>query len=79
MGTFQEDMDKRLRRLCNVTDDSLRVTQDSKTIYGGYCESCWYEDEVIEVVVYNEDGSELASTQYYDLGDLMRELDEVEL
>lgn len=79
MGTFQEDMDKRLRRLCGVTDDSLKVTQDSKTISGGYCETCWYEDEVIEVAVFDDQGKEVASTQYYDLGDLMRALDEVEL
>jgi hypothetical protein len=79
MGTFKEDYDKRLRRVCGVSDDSLKVVEDSETVYGGYCETCWYEDEFVTVTVYAEDGSELAKESFYYMEDLIAALDQVEL
>lgn len=79
MGTFQDDLDKRLRRVCGVTDDTLRVEQSTETIGGGYCETCWWEDEVIRVSVYGVDGKVVAEQDFDELGELMRAVDEVEL
>ena len=79
MGTFKEEYDKRLRRLCGVTDDTLNVVEDSETVYGGYCETCWYEEEVVTVTVYDADHKQVAKQQFYDASDLIRALDEVEL
>jgi hypothetical protein len=78
MGSFKEEYDKRLRRICNVTDDTLRVTEDSKTVYEGYCETCRYSEEVIEINVWNGN-TVVTSRQFYDMGELIRAMDRVTL
>lgn len=76
MGSFSEEYDQRLRRVCGITDDTLSVNEDSKTVYGGYCETCAYEEQVIEITVL--DGrTKVASRQFYDMGELVRAMDEV--
>ena len=79
MGSFKEDYDKRLRRLCGVTDDTLRVSEDSETVYGGYCETCRYEEQVIIISVCNSDRVVIGRRQFYDMGELVRAMDEVTL
>ena len=78
MGSFKEDYDKRLRRVCGVTDDTLRVEETSRTVYGGYCETCAYEEELIEINVW--DGrTKVATKDFYDMGELIRAMDKVTL
>lgn len=78
MGSFKEDYDKRLRRICGVTDDTLKVVEDSETVYGGYCETCAYEEDVIVVKVY-KDGTVIKREQFYDMGELIRAMDDITL
>lgn len=78
MGSFKEDYDKRLRRICGVTDDTLKVVEDSETVYGGYCETCRYEEDVIVVKVY-KDGTVIKQEQFYDMGELIRAMDDITL
>lgn len=78
MGNFKEDYDKRLRRICGVTDDTLRVIEDSETVYYGYCETCRFTEEVITVKVY-KNGQVISEREFDYMSDLIKELDEIEL
>jgi hypothetical protein len=80
--SFKEEMDKRLRRLCRVTNDSLEVVLVEKlgikTEWAGY--SCEWSEGTFEAVIRVLNGREVVGTETFkDLGELMRALDEVEL
>lgn len=55
--SFKEDYDRLLRRVCGVTDDTLKVTEDSDIRYGGGCETCAYEYQVVIVTVWKKGSS----------------------
>jgi len=87
--SFKEEMDKRLRRICGVTDDSLVVVMNTATEtiteWAGY--SCEYTDTnswtVVKVIKTLHEPTRwtetVAEKKFSDLGELMRALDEVEL
>lgn len=80
--SFQDEFEKRLRRVCGVTDDSRTVTYRVETWSGfGGCETCGDNGakSEIEVRVYASETERTASRDFDDLGDLMRALDAVEL
>jgi hypothetical protein len=88
--SFQEDFNKRLRRLNGVTDDTTIVStyEDTGVSYEGYCETCSYTVGTYEFVVtiyerdedrYGSMGKVVARSTYGDMGELIRDLDSVEL
>lgn len=87
MTNFQEEYDKRLRRVAGVTDDSLKVeTELDKTegYWEGYCDTCQYYNEgttFVRIRVYEEDDhyTAVATKDFNDMGELIRALDAVEL
>lgn len=89
--SFKDEMDKRLRRLCGVTDDTLEIVIDtaSETITHWQHMSCEYTETnswtVVKVMKYYDRKNSpywrdvVAEVKFDDLGALMRALDEVEL
>lgn len=78
--SFQEEYEKRLRRVCGVTDDSLDVycSANAWTEYSG-CDTCGGGTNFDITVSVFESRKIIASTTFTDLGDLIRALDAVEL
>lgn len=87
MPSFSEEFDKRLRRVCGVTDDSRTVSYENefdKSMFQG-CETCGYggDDDRTYVTVY-VDGPDnkwegRVTKEFGDLGEMMRAMDAVEL
>jgi hypothetical protein len=87
--SFKEEYDKRLRRVCGITDDTLRVTEDSEIKYGGNCVTCPYEYSVLVVVVWKAGVNENATgwseklveatREFNRMSDLLNAMNEVEL
>lgn len=50
----------------------LDVQQDERS--GGYCETCWYEEIVVEITYTDSEGERQTHTFYGDMGEFMREL-----
>lgn len=93
MSKFQEEFDKRLRRVCGITDDTKRVRYD-EYLDGGYqtCYNCdpgsygsfdYGPSYKIEVSVFYEKGTyqviTVAQRTFDGMADLMRALDEVKV
>lgn len=82
MSSFEEDYNKRLRRVAGLEDDTIevRAASDSEDGYWeGYCETCQYWNEGKTFVkIQRMDTYEVLST-FEDMGDLIRALDAVEL
>lgn len=84
MSLFQEDMDKRMRRICGVTDDSLKVVFHEHII-----DSNWSGDPTdtdfgasyeITIVVYEKGGiKRLGSVTFPSLYFFINALEKVEL
>lgn len=91
MSNFQEEMNKRLRRVCGITDDSLRVT-----FHEHLEDSYWSGDPddtnhgatyYIEVIVWTHNDTSHprrfkdreVTTRFLGLSDLMVALEKVEL
>ena len=80
---FKAEYERRLRRVCGVTDDTLNVTEDSETRYGGGCNTCAYEYTVIVVTVFSGDKdystakTTVATMEFSGMGKLMRALTEI--
>lgn len=72
MSTWQDEYERRLRRVVGVTDDSVAVSVDTEIEYMGGCETCAWEQTVIVVTAGRN------TRQFTDLGDLMREVDGVD-
>ena len=86
MTSFEEEYNKRLRRVAGVTDDTYSVEVNMEVTEGGWtggCETCeWYEEGKAFVVVrvYSVEAySTIASVEFDDMGELIRALDAVEL
>ena len=85
--SFSEDFDKRLRRICGITNDELFVTHFAGVGPGhweGYCESCSYYEEgkpfvKIEVREGGERGRLIYTKEYSGMGELIRDMDAIEL
>lgn len=80
--SFKEEMDKRLRRVCGITDDSLKVYTYDRII-----DSNWSGDpddtdfgasHEISVVIYQDD-IRIAGKDFEGIAELIRALDKVEL
>jgi hypothetical protein len=73
---FHEDVKKYLaeRQWSPVTDvaEILRVYDDTES--GGYCETCYYEEEVVIVEYINEAGEELTKTIDLSMREFMESL-----
>lgn len=81
--SFQDEMDKRLRRLAGITDDEVRVVirEDVNVSSSGGCDTCDYGREAeysVEVTFY-KGNQYLKYLSFYDLGALIRDLDSVNL
>jgi hypothetical protein len=84
MASFQEEFDKRLRRVCGVTDDSLRVSYWEYVHDSGWSghpydtnHGASYEIEVsVEV---DRKTHNIIHKKFTSLGELMSKMDEVEL
>lgn len=55
------------------------VNYEEYTYYGGYCETCSYEEIRVKVQFKNADGTFDSWEHYGSLGDLFRMLESVEL
>lgn len=85
--SFSEDFDKRLRRICGITNDELFVTHFAGVGEGsweGYCESCSYYEPgkaFVKIEVREDDrwGRLVSSVEYEDMGELIRAMDTIEL
>jgi len=59
----------------NYDSDAVKVTAvKEETESGGYCETCWYETQVVEVHYINKNGAELTQTISENLSDLINSL-----
>lgn len=72
MATWQDEFHRRCRRLLGVTDDSIPVYIDANTDPFWGCDTCGYG-----AVVTIEVGIGGSSKTYRDLGDLIRDLDDL--
>jgi len=87
MTNFNEEYEKRLRRVAGVTDDGLSVEivlDVSEGYWDGYCETCEYWNEGkpfarVRVFDPEERYTEVAKIDFEDMGELIRALDAVEL
>lgn len=85
MTAWQEEYNRRLRRVLDVTDDTLEVTVTpiSERGFNTGCDTCgWGADTTsvdIRVTVFTKDKrGTYAISRSFELGELMREMDEVE-
>lgn len=83
---WEKEYEQRLRRVVGVEDDSRAVWVDTdfEEGYGGGCDTCDYGSDPGRVVitVCVRDGSSpygYARKEYSDMGQLLREMGEVEL
>lgn len=76
---FKEEYEARLRRLAGVTDDSrsVEVTIDGET--GGGCDTCGYGGSEVSIEIWVSGGGYRTYEGSGAFGDLMRDLQEVEL
>lgn len=59
----------------NYDSDAVEVTDvKEETESGGYCQTCWYETQVVEVHYINSNGAELTQTISENLSDLINRL-----
>lgn len=59
----------------NYDSDAVEVTDvKEETESGGYCNTCWYETQVVEVHYTDSNGAELTRTIYENLSDLINRL-----
>lgn len=59
----------------NYDSDAVEVTDvKEETESGGYCETCWYDTQVVEVHYVNGNGAELTQTISENLSDLINRL-----
>lgn len=82
---FGKEFDQRLRRLCEVNDDSREVAVEQEREYSGHCSECEpYYDTVSLVTVYDNEpgdpvGQVLGQRRFYNLEEFFEELKGVEL
>lgn len=59
----------------NYDSDAVEVTKvKEETETGGYCNTCWYETQVVEVHYIDINGAELMLTVSDNLSDLVNRL-----
>jgi hypothetical protein len=85
--SFKEEFDRRLRVVIGAPEGA-EVGYEEETRTGGYCETCEYTESYIETYWIEETGEaprwrgdsgkrRRTGKEFYDLGTLMRALDEV--
>jgi hypothetical protein len=79
MGNFQEDYNKRLRRVAGIFDDTVEVRVEGDVTEGyweGYCETCQYYNEgtpyikivkVVEEIRQDYRGNDYSSERTYEV------------
>lgn len=55
------------------------IEYDEEHRYGGYCETCSYDEYVVEITYLNSKNKRYYYTFYGTLGSLIRELENVEV
>lgn len=74
---FKDSLNEALAKYLrdNVALDVVEVLEfEDKTIYGGYCETCAYE-EVVAVITYKDSTGDTREYQYYSsFANLIRNL-----
>lgn len=69
--TFKILLARYLREIYGL--DAVKVlSYEQETRGGGYCETCYYEEVVIEVSYLDSDGSTCEKDIYGDMGELVR-------
>lgn len=58
-----------------VSDDENVVAYKEDSVESGYCETCWYAEEIIEYTLENSAGEKRLVFEYADLGSLLRGLE----
>lgn len=78
MATYEEQLRKWVLNKYSDLDPTevTRVTVESDTIYGGYCNTCRYEEEGYEVKAYNEDNTLVFTdrSSRYTLAEILRQI-----
>lgn len=69
---FKEFIKTYLRDVDGHTDVDVVVDAEERTEYGGYCESCYYEDVMVDVTYLNEDGETQTTIIYSSFAHLMQ-------
>lgn len=79
MGNFEETFRGLLARYMrenHFLDVVTVLSYEQETRGGGYCETCYYEEIVIEVCYVDSDGATCRKDIYGDMGELIRDLSE---
>lgn len=61
------------RKKYKLSDDAV-VLVNSETISGGYCETCYYTEEVIKVYALENGATREVGQLYDDMASLLREI-----
>lgn len=48
------------------------IDVDERTQSGGYCESCYYEEQVVVVTYLDRNGDKKETTEYFTMSDFMK-------
>lgn len=67
---FHEDIKWYLGE-CGVDDIEKVIDFEEDTYSGGYCETCWYESELVTVTYLNSDGDTLRHDEYMSMSDFL--------
>lgn len=80
MSRWNDEYERRLRRVIGVTDDSVEVSVDTEfdRSWSGGCDTCGWYDETVTITVSAGHGRDRKSRTFSELGELIRALDEVE-
>jgi len=82
---FNEELDARLRRLCEVTDDTRQVEVGQELEWSGHCSECDPSASMVTTVtVYDNAPGEkvrqvLGNRWFYNAEELFEELKKVEI
>lgn len=82
MATYEEQLRKWVLKRYPDLDPEIvaTVSVTPETFYGGYCNTCKYEEEGYKVRAYNSDGREVFTDKSgtYTLTDILRQIIEAE-
>lgn len=56
----------------DIESDEVVIDFEEKTIVGGYCETCYFEDDVIVFTIQKPDGTQYEYTEYIDLAEILK-------
>ena len=56
----------------DIESNEVVVDFEEKTLYGGYCDTCYYSDEVIVFTIQRPDGTQYEYTEYINLAEILK-------